>query len=339
MNHLLKLICMLLLVGWCNAFAFAADEALPGRQAEQAGNLREALTHYVEALKTAPLDQQMREKIIKLAVQIQPPPAISEDAKRHMARGQAAIKAAKAPEDWTDAVREYETAVYFAPWHADAYYNLGVARDKAGQYDGAIWALKMYLLAKPQAADTEQVKSLIFEIEYRQEKAQKESEKKAAEQKAKVSIESLSGEYSAKMWGGAKFEWVSGTGSTYYSSKPERNGLWNTVASDNISVEINGSSITITMRAINPQNVRAGATYRGTISGTRIEGTMTEEWNHSFSCPKIRSYQFEGEIWPEDQVIMLVIEDCYLDGNPQHGLGCRHQENDCYIISYLLERR
>jgi tetratricopeptide (TPR) repeat protein len=182
MNRLFKLLWLLLLVGWCNTLVFAADEALLTQQAEGAGNLREALTHYVEVLKTAPLNQQLREKIINIAQKIQPPPVLTEDAKRHMARGQGAIKAAKAPEDWAEAVKEYEKVVYFAPWYADAYYNLGITRDKAGQYDDAIWALKMYLMAKPHAEDAEQAKSLIFEIEYRKEKAQKEAEKIAQEQ-------------------------------------------------------------------------------------------------------------------------------------------------------------
>lgn len=55
-----------------------------GQYAEQAGKYRETLTHYVEALKSAPLDQQLREKIISLAQKITPAPVLPEEASRHM---------------------------------------------------------------------------------------------------------------------------------------------------------------------------------------------------------------------------------------------------------------
>lgn len=177
MNRLFKLMFVLLLVCLGNSVAFSADEIQLAQQAASSGKQREALTHYVEALKAAPSNQQLREKIIKFALEIQPQPAVPEEAKRHMSRGQAAIRAANLPEDWADAVMEYEKAVYLAPWYADAYYNLGIARDKAGQFDGASWALNLYLMAKPDARDAEQVRSLIYEIEYRQEKAAKEARK------------------------------------------------------------------------------------------------------------------------------------------------------------------
>lgn len=322
---------------------YAADEEFLGQQAEQGGKYREALTYYVSALQKttggSDSEQKLREKIIKLVLKIQPSPAVPEEAERYMARGSAAVKGATTAKDFEDAVVEFRKALRIAPWFAEGYYNLGVVQDKAGYYQDAIRSLKYYLLASPNTQDAKEVRSLIFEIEYRQEKAQKGTERKAAEQRANASLESLSGEYSEKMWGGTKVDWIPGVGSKAYSSKPTRNGPWKETGGSKIQVEITGNSIAITMHAISAQAVRAGETYQGTISGTRIQGTMTEKWNHRFSCPRMINSRFEGTLWPDDQVIMLMIEDCYFDGNPLHGLGCRHQQNDCYMNSYLLERK
>jgi formylglycine-generating enzyme required for sulfatase activity len=58
-----------------------------------------------------------------------------------------------------------------------------VVQDKAGLYAEAIRSLNLYLLAAPNAPDTEKTKSLIYEIEYRRDKAAKEAQA-AAEKRA-----------------------------------------------------------------------------------------------------------------------------------------------------------
>ena len=159
--------------------AQAQNEEAQGQAAEQAGRYREAVNYYVAALRSASegsaKDQQLREKIIGLVQKLQPPPMIPEEAERYMARGRAAFKAAKNPKDYEEAVAEFKRAARAAPWLGEAYYNLGVVQDKAGQYAEAIRNLKLYLLAAPNAADAKEVKSLIFEVEYRQEKSGKEA--------------------------------------------------------------------------------------------------------------------------------------------------------------------
>jgi tetratricopeptide (TPR) repeat protein len=108
-----------------------------------------------------------------------PKPAIPEEAERYMARGAAAVKGAKTEKDFQDAALEFEKASLAAPWLAAAYYNLGITQDKAGKYKEAIQSLKLYLLAAPEASDAKAVKTLVYEIEYRQEKAAKESSPEA----------------------------------------------------------------------------------------------------------------------------------------------------------------
>ncbi|OHE80091.1 MAG: hypothetical protein A2107_01485 [Verrucomicrobia bacterium GWF2_62_7] len=119
-------------------------------------------------------------KVIKLALGMKPAPAIPEEAERFIARGQAAVESAKEPADFKAAAAEFEKAVLSAPWVANAYYNLGLVQDKAGDYAGAIRNLNLYLLAAPNADDTRAVKSLIYKIEFKQEKAAKDVRVKEA---------------------------------------------------------------------------------------------------------------------------------------------------------------
>jgi hypothetical protein len=324
-------------------WGISVDEEVLGQQTEAAGKYREALNHYVKALESVPgdsaKDRQLREKIIPLSQKIRPAPAVPEEAERYMARGRAATKSATTAKDFEDAVCEFSKALRIAPWLPEGYYNLGIVQDKAGQYQNAIRNLKYYLFAASNAQDTKNVRSLIFEIEYRQEKLQKVSEKILIEQKAKASLESLSGEYTKNIWSNVKYDWIPGIGSKPFSIKPTRNGPWGKDSGDNTYIQVNGSKITITIRAIHPQSIRTSAIFQGKITGTHIEGTMTETWHHRMSCPKIVNYMFEGTIWPEESEIMLIIEDCYTDGNPKHGLGCSYHQNNCFSNSYLLTKK
>lgn len=142
----------------------------------QSADAQETLKQYISDLQKNPNDYALREKIIRLVQTMKPAPAVPEEAERYMARGGAAVKAAKNEKDFQDAALEFEKASLAAPWLAAAYYNLGITQDKAGKYREAIQSLKLYLLAAPEASDAKAVKTLVYEIEYRQEKAAKERE-------------------------------------------------------------------------------------------------------------------------------------------------------------------
>lgn len=128
---------------------------------------REELRQMVEQLQMSPNDNALREKIIKLATSIKPAPAIPEEAERRMARGAAAFKGAKSAANYQDAAKEFEQAILAAPWYGDAYYNLGVAQDKAENYEAALRSLNLAQLASPDSKD---IKALIYEVDYRREK-------------------------------------------------------------------------------------------------------------------------------------------------------------------------
>jgi tetratricopeptide (TPR) repeat protein len=152
----------------------------------QHNNAPDTLQRSVADLQKNLADTALREKIIKLAVDMNPPPESPSDAKKYMARGVAAVEGAKNGEDFKDAVQEFEKAVNIAPWLGNGYRNLAIAQDKAGQYAEALSSLKWYLLTKPASADADWAEELKNRIEYRVEKAAKEAElavKKAAEEK------------------------------------------------------------------------------------------------------------------------------------------------------------
>lgn len=63
---------------------------------------------------------------------------------------------------------EFDQATLAAPWYGDAYFNLGVAQDKAENYEAALRSLKLAQLATPGSKD---IKALIYQVEYRNNKA------------------------------------------------------------------------------------------------------------------------------------------------------------------------
>jgi len=123
---------------------------------------REQLRQMVGELQKTPGDDALREKIIRLAQELKPAPAVPEEAERHMAYGTAAFTGAKSVADYKEAVKEFEQATLAAPWYGDAYFNLGVAQDKAESYEAALRSLKLALLALP---NDKEIKTLIYEVE------------------------------------------------------------------------------------------------------------------------------------------------------------------------------
>lgn len=99
--------------------------------------------------------------------------AVSDEARRHMDRGQAAIEMAKTPADLDDAVKEFQKAIELAPSWPDPYYNLGMVQNKMERYDDALKNLKSYLQLAPNAKDVQEVKQLINKIEYKKDKESK----------------------------------------------------------------------------------------------------------------------------------------------------------------------
>jgi len=96
---------------------------------------------------------------------------ISSEAKRYMFRGQAAIEEATDISGYQDAVNEFKQAIRLAPDWPAAWFNLGIAQDKAEDFSGAMESFKIYLVLAPDAPDYEDVEGFIFKLEYKQENA------------------------------------------------------------------------------------------------------------------------------------------------------------------------
>lgn len=95
--------------------------------------------------------------------------AVSEDARRHMARGQAAVEMAKSPAELEDAMREFQNAAELAPNWPDPYYNLGLAQEKSGKLSEAIASFQKYLRLAPNAPDAAKIQEQIYKLEYKAE--------------------------------------------------------------------------------------------------------------------------------------------------------------------------
>ena len=140
---------------------------------------REHLNQYVADLQKNPSDDALREKIIKLALTLDPKPAIPDEAVVAAAKAKTIFANATAPDDMKAAAAAFSEASQRAPWVPDYYFNEGLALEKAGQFDDAIRALNFYLLAAPNSSDASDVRGRIEGIRYAKEKA-------AADKKAEI---------------------------------------------------------------------------------------------------------------------------------------------------------
>ncbi len=146
-------------------FLFVVLPGLTAQAAKKPSSSPGPLLQYIDDLKKNPGDNILREKIIKLAQNTKPAPAVPEEAERNMARGTAFAQKATDSAGYKKAIAEFEAAANTAPWLALAYYNLGVVQEKAGFYIEAIQSLKFYLMAAPDAKNARDVKNKIYALE------------------------------------------------------------------------------------------------------------------------------------------------------------------------------
>lgn len=128
---------------------------------------RETLNQYISELQKKSYDRNLRKQIILFAYSMTPPPAIPEEAQRAFIQGNVFMKAAKNADDYKLAIDKYQEALNNAPWWGEAYYNLAMAENSAGNVDAAQANLELYIFTKPK--DAAQAQSKIYEIEAQQE--------------------------------------------------------------------------------------------------------------------------------------------------------------------------
>ena len=136
---------------------------------------REQLNQMVAQLQKSPTDNALREKIIKLAQELKPAPAVPEEAIKYEGRGQFAFSHAKSTADYLDAAKEYEKAVAAAPWVPGYYADLCTIYEKAEKYAEAKKNCEFFLASSPSAQDASDVRKRIAGLEFAMEKAAAEA--------------------------------------------------------------------------------------------------------------------------------------------------------------------
>jgi len=143
-------------------------------EAEQHGQRAEAFNHYMTAVNSGDSFQLATlEKIIALHQKLDSPPPISEEARKHAAFASFAVKEAKDSNGYQKALFEYHRAIRLAPWWADLYVNAALLFEQMGDSQAAFDLLKIYFVAAPDAPDREQMKTKLYELEFKAQQAKR----------------------------------------------------------------------------------------------------------------------------------------------------------------------
>lgn len=132
---------------------------------------KHSLDALVAQFQQSPEDQELRERVIKAALAQKAPPPIPEEAQRRMTRAQTFKDLAEKKEDFGQVAVELEEALKLAPWWAQAYYNLGLAREKGGEFAAARAAFANFLLSAPASEKVDEVRKRLIRLEVYEEKA------------------------------------------------------------------------------------------------------------------------------------------------------------------------
>lgn len=94
---------------------------------------------------------------------------IPEEAKKYGVRGNTKVKMKK----YSDAAREFDNALFLAPWWGKAYYNQGYVYEGLGEYDKAIDSFKLFMMLSKNKAEVDKIKNHMYELEVKLEEQQK----------------------------------------------------------------------------------------------------------------------------------------------------------------------
>ncbi|MGA2990355.1 MAG: tetratricopeptide repeat protein [Candidatus Korobacteraceae bacterium] len=263
------------------------DEAsrTAGRNLLQEAESRKAQAEFdraMAAVKRNPSDFAARQRLVKLVASYNPPLPVPEEVDRYMARGKAAFEDAKEAGDYKDAVLQFQRARDAAPWYGPVYYSLGVALGNTGDYKAAKDNLSVYLASPLDPAQTKAAKDLIYEIEYKQEKAQaEEAKKKAAEDAERRAIQ-------------AKQALITGLNGNW-SCKQGCGGL--------ATVNLSQGSFSA--------NLSSGLAFSGTFNEFAVEGVATEQgfYDRQSTCNiPAATHNFSGTVSEDGKIITLRTE-------------------------------
>jgi tetratricopeptide (TPR) repeat protein len=131
---------------------------------------REAYEQSLADLQSSPDDMDLRRHAIELGLKLKALPAVPDEVRVLEGKAVFTAKSATAPEDYKPAADMYMKASLLAPCDAILYFNAGVLLEKAEEPGKAISALKLYLLARPDADDKDKVLDRIGKLEVLRDK-------------------------------------------------------------------------------------------------------------------------------------------------------------------------
>ena len=141
----------------------ALEQAGDGARGQ--GMADQAFQEFLEAFARDPdrpeVKERLRGKLIQMAGTGEVNPDLPEEARRHMVRGRAKIKTS----GFVAAAEEMASAIRIAPWWPEAYYNLGLMQERAGEYGNAMDSYELYLLSGPPEAEAQALQAKIYELE------------------------------------------------------------------------------------------------------------------------------------------------------------------------------
>lgn len=130
----------------------------------EAQSLQEQLKNLEDQVQQDPTDMTLRERIIKVARQMSPPPQIPPEARSHFDKGLTLQQNANDLDQLDLCINEFQQALLLAPWWPQAYNQLAAAYETAGDYDNAIINLKLYLLTHPGPADARDARARLADL-------------------------------------------------------------------------------------------------------------------------------------------------------------------------------
>ncbi|GAB4236368.1 MAG: hypothetical protein OHK0028_13270 [Deltaproteobacteria bacterium] len=126
-------------------------------------------------------NETLRKSIIGLALTLQPPPAIPQEAEDAAGRAEYIFRHAKSGDAMLDTAREYLKAIEAAPWVANYYFNLCTVLEKTPYTQQALHACRLYLEASPNAPDAAEMRRHIAGLRYSVEKNKEQMKRRTTD--------------------------------------------------------------------------------------------------------------------------------------------------------------
>jgi tetratricopeptide (TPR) repeat protein len=142
-----------------------------------------------DVIKTKADIEALREKIIKLALTLRPPPATPPEADELAGRAKFIFEHANSNDDLLKAADAFKKVSLVVPWVPDYYFDAAVAYEKANDPAKALSQYKWCLLAGPDSADAKAVREKIGALSYVLEQQQAAADAEQARRNAEAQAE------------------------------------------------------------------------------------------------------------------------------------------------------